>query len=274
MDTQVAHLKIDNIAAEISATLGSGRQIAPFSARAGGLTTAEAYRVAALVARTFKARGETLIGRKIGFTNRTIWPEYNVYAPIWGHVTDRTVHELATTPALPLAGFAEPRIEPEIVFGLSRAPAPDMDETALADCIDWVAHGFEIVQSLFPGWKFTAADTIACNALHGALLIGARQCVQAARCPMAARACRFRHCSRAQWRLGGPRQCRKRARQSLPGPAPSDRGAGGGSGQSPLAAGEIVSTGTLTRALPIAPGETWRTRLDGIALEGIALRFS
>jgi 2-oxo-3-hexenedioate decarboxylase len=42
----------------------------------------------------------------------------------------------------------------------------------------------------------------------------------------------------------------------------------------PLAAGEIVSTGTLTRALPVAPGETWRTRLNGIALDGIELRFS
>jgi len=42
----------------------------------------------------------------------------------------------------------------------------------------------------------------------------------------------------------------------------------------PLKAGEIVSTGTLTRALPVAPGEAWHTRLSGIALDGIALRFA
>jgi 2-oxo-3-hexenedioate decarboxylase len=41
----------------------------------------------------------------------------------------------------------------------------------------------------------------------------------------------------------------------------------------PLAAGEIVSTGTLTRALPVRPGETWTTRLIGIPLEGITLTF-
>jgi 2-oxo-3-hexenedioate decarboxylase len=41
----------------------------------------------------------------------------------------------------------------------------------------------------------------------------------------------------------------------------------------PLAAGEIVTTGTLTRAMPVKPGETWSTALDGIALEGIRLRF-
>ena len=42
----------------------------------------------------------------------------------------------------------------------------------------------------------------------------------------------------------------------------------------PLGAGEIVSTGTLTRAMPVTPGETWTARADGIALEEICLRFS
>jgi 2-oxo-3-hexenedioate decarboxylase len=31
----------------------------------------------------------------------------------------------------------------------------------------------------------------------------------------------------------------------------------------PLAAGEVVTTGTLTRARPVAPGETWSTELMG-----------
>ena len=41
----------------------------------------------------------------------------------------------------------------------------------------------------------------------------------------------------------------------------------------PLAAGEMVATGTLTRALPVKAGETWTTKLTGISLEGISLRF-
>jgi len=40
----------------------------------------------------------------------------------------------------------------------------------------------------------------------------------------------------------------------------------------PLTPGEIVSTGTLTRALPIASGETWSTRLHGIPLQGIEIK--
>ena len=41
----------------------------------------------------------------------------------------------------------------------------------------------------------------------------------------------------------------------------------------PLAAGEIVTTGTLTRAFPVAAGETWTTELTGVPLEGARLRF-
>ena len=37
------------------------------------------------------ARGEIPRGFKIGFTNRNIWPRYNVYAPIWGTVYDTTL---------------------------------------------------------------------------------------------------------------------------------------------------------------------------------------
>src|SRR5215218_2961923 len=136
---------IEDIAGEAFGVLEIGRQIAPFSARQPDFTVAEAYRVTAAVRRLRETRGEKPVGRKIGFTNRTTWPDY---APMWGYVYDRTVHDLADLGGFfSLAGLAEPRIEPEIVFRLAALPAPDMDERALLGCIDSVAHGFEIVQS-------------------------------------------------------------------------------------------------------------------------------
>ena len=41
-----------------------------------------------------------------------------------------------------------------------------MDEAALL--ARRVGHGFEIVQSIFPGWKFSTADTVGAFSLHGA----------------------------------------------------------------------------------------------------------
>ena len=41
----------------------------------------------------------------------------------------------------------------------------------------------------------------------------------------------------------------------------------------PIAPGEIVTTGTLTRAMPIAPGETWSTQLFPPLLPAAHIQF-
>lgn len=268
-----ASVDLSAIAEEIFTTLGTGRQIAPFTSRPSGLTLDDAYRITALLNQKREARGEKRLGRKIGFTNRTIWQQYNVHAPIWGYVYDSTVHNLESITALPIAGLAEPRIEPEIVFGLAAVPSPDMDDTALLSCLDWVAHGFEIVQSPFPDWKFLAADTVAVNALHGASLIGPRHKIGT---------------RGGEWRnmlsdftielcCDGRVVDNGHAANVLDGPLSALRHFVGLLAGDPvnhaLAAGEIVTTGTLTRAMPVQPGEIWSTALSGIALDGVKLRF-
>ncbi len=262
------------IADEVLAAYAAHRPLTPFSSRPGGLTLEDAARVTPRLRAAFEARGETILGRKIGFTNRNIWAQYGVYAPNWGYITSATMHDLATMPALRAPDFAEPRIEPEIMFGLKEAPAPGMDEAALADCIDWLALGYEIVQSPFAGWVFKPADTVAANALHGALLIGERH----AFAPRAADWVRELATFSATLCCNG---------------APVDTGGGACVLDSPLlalrhlasmlatdphnpplAANEIISTGTLTRAMPVNAGETWSTEVTGIALRGTPLRFA
>jgi 2-keto-4-pentenoate hydratase len=66
----------------------------------------------------------------------------------------------------------EPRIEPEIVFHLATAPRPEMSDLDLLACTDWLALGFEIVQSIFPDWAFSVADAVAAEAVHAGLLLG------------------------------------------------------------------------------------------------------
>ena len=41
----------------------------------------------------------------------------------------------------------------------------------------------------------------------------------------------------------------------------------------PIAAGEIVTTGTLTDAQPVAAGDAWATALRGIPIAGISAGF-
>ena len=85
-------------------------------------------------------------GRKLGFTNRTIWPEYGVYTPVWGYTWDHSVHDApAQKYNYSLTQRLEPRIEPEIVFGLRRdLTSDDRSVEAILDAMQWYAHGFEI----------------------------------------------------------------------------------------------------------------------------------
>jgi len=270
-----ALIEVQGVAAEVFGTLDTGRQIEPFSSRISSFNLDDAYRVTAAVRKLREARGELPVGRKIGFTNRTIWAEYNVYEPIWGYVYNRTVHNLSEIgDTFSLEGLAEPRIEPEIIFKLAVAPAPSMDEGALLESIDWVAHGFEIVQSIFPGWQFSAPDTVAAFGLHGALLIGPRHSIATHAEDWSRTLSTFEidlkregtvvdH-GRATNVMGGPLSALRHLIDLLARDQVNP----------PLAAGETVTTGTLTRALPISTGETWTTELTGVALDGICVSFA
>lgn len=234
-----------------------------------------AYRAALAVRALRIARGELPCGFKVGFTNRTIWPRYNVYAPIWGTVWKTTVSSCEGEGSLPLARLCQPRIEPEAVFGFRAAPPAGASLDDLFDALDWVAPGFEIVQSHRPGWKFNAAQSVADGGLHGRLLVGRRV-------PVA-------HLAGS---AGGLHERLARARVTLyrNGRAVED-GAGAQVLDSPLqalahfaaalqacpgapgiAAGDVVTTGTWTDAWPVAAGEDWSARFDSL-LPAIAVRF-
>ena len=133
---------------------------------------AQAFAVADEIRRLRIARGEVPLGYKIGFTNRGIWARYGVFAPIWGPVWNTTVERVDSARTIvSLAPFVAPRLEPEIMFGFAKAPAAGMSLGEVAACIDWVAHGFEIVHTRFSGWRFAAADTVADFALHALPLV-------------------------------------------------------------------------------------------------------
>lgn len=264
---------IRTIADEVGAALTDHHQISTFSSRPSGLTVAEAYRVTPLLRAAFEARGEKITGRKIGFTNREMWKVYGVQSPIWGYVTSRTTHELAHTSIVSIGDFVEPRIEPEIMFGLMAKPLPDMSKSALLDCIEWVSLGYEIVQSIFPNWKFAAADTVAANGIHGALLIGTRHTIASRKAAWARELASFT----VELSCDGKLSQRGGGALVLDSPLLALRHLAELTADDvhnpPLCAGEIISTGTLTLAMPVARGQRWTTTVSGIPLEEITVQF-
>jgi 2-oxo-3-hexenedioate decarboxylase len=262
-----------NLAADLIDVHEHPRLVPPFSARYPGLTADSGYAAARGLHAHRLARGWQPAGRKIGFTNRTIWPRYGVYEPMWGTVYDRTlIHSQNNKATVPLAGLVQPRIEPEICFRLKARPPVTRDPQALLACIEWIAHSVEIVQCHHPEWKVTIADGTTDNGLHGRLVLGTPVAVE---------------------KIAGLAAALPFLKVTLKqGAAVKDQGLGSNVLDSPLLAlsflidllakqpdspplepGEIISTGTLTDAHPVAAGERWSTDFHGFAVRGMEIEF-
>ena len=260
---------------ELIGLAAAPRVVPPFSSRGPGFDAEAGYRVAARLHAWRLGAGATPVGRKLGFTNCTIWARYGVDRPIVGFVYDTTVQHVAGDRAsVPLRGLVQPRMEPEVCFGLGRAPEPRRaaDPPALLECIDWVAHAVEIVHCYHPGWKVQVGDTTAANALHGRLVVGPRLPARSIAgladrlVGLTVDLCRGDTVidrGRGDNVLGSPLLALAHLVAELEGRRDFP----------PLAAGELVTTGTLTDAAPIAPGETWATRFSGIALPGLTIDY-
>jgi 2-oxo-3-hexenedioate decarboxylase len=166
----------------------------------------------------------------------------------------------------------QPRIEPEICFKLRGSPRSASNADLLA-AIEWVGHSVEIVQCDQPGWKTSLEHSISFNGLHGRLILGSRMPIDAlpgleARLPrmemVLSRGDAVVDRGLGEIVLGSPLAALGHLVRLL-STQPAAR---------PLAAGEIISTGTLTDAHPVAPGETWSTEIRGLPLAGMRLTFA
>jgi len=237
----------------------------PASAEAG-FDLPAAYQCALALRQLRVARGEQPRGYKIGFTNRNIWQRYGVYAPIWGTVYDSTLTFCDGNGMVSLAHTCQPRIEPELVFGIKATPAADASLEQLFAALDWLAPGFEVVQSHLPDWKFKAADTVADGGLHARLLIGRRLLIST----LADSAGELNDL------LASAQVSLLKAGQLV------DQGCGANVLNGPLHAlqhfllilracpgapdllpGDVITTGTWTDAWPVQGGERWSAAFSG-----------
>lgn len=234
-----------------------------------------AYATALAVRALRMARGDAPRGFKVGFTNRTIWPRYNVYAPIWGSIWKTTVAECDGSGSLSLAHLCQPRIEPEAVFGFKAVPPPDADLDGLFGALAWVAPGFEIVQSHLPDWKFTAPQTVADAGLHGRLLIGRRRPV-AELAGDADELHRILASARVRLHRNGELVEEGVGAHVLDSPVHALRHflteLRACTGAPDLAAGDVVTTGTWTDAWPVRAAERWLASFD-TALPSLEVSF-
>jgi 2-oxo-3-hexenedioate decarboxylase len=263
------------LAEEIAAAYAQPHSIAAPSSRDPSFSVADAYAVERALAERRRASGHTTVGRKVGFANKAMWRVLKLDTLVWAHMYDDTVQYAPTGAAnVSIARMYSPKIEPEIVFKLKRPiAAGGAEPAAVLDAVEWMALGFEIIDCVFPDWKFQPADFVAAYGLHAALIVGAPQTIDTAAIPtLVDELPRFK----VRLTKNGELVEEGSGKNSLRSPAlclaELAAGIARQPGAPPLAAGELISSGTLTTSQPIAAGETWSAQVEGIELAPITLR--
>ncbi len=241
-----------------------------------GFDLRAAYQSALAVRALRMARGELPRGYKIGFTNPGIWSRYNVFAPIWGSVWNTTLGFCEILGSVPLAGTCQPRIEPEVVFAMKSTPASNASFDDLFDAIDWVAPGFEIVQSHLGDWKFAAPDAVADGGLHARLLVG-RTVPAGAIATSAGQLDALLATARVSLLNGDEVVEQGQGSNVLGGPLRALHAFLAElrqcAGAPDLMPGDVVTTGTWTDAWPVRRGERWSAQFSA-PLSNLQVEFS
>ncbi len=120
------------------------------------------------------ARGEKIVGRKIGLTSKAIQEQLGVNEPDYGTLWDTTFYQAQDGAVeIPARDFVQPRIEGEIAFLIGRPlREPNLTLEQVLAATDACALGVEIVASRIADWRIKLVDTIADNASYGGFTLG------------------------------------------------------------------------------------------------------
>ncbi|MCV6589830.1 MAG: hypothetical protein OIF57_12495 [Marinobacterium sp.] len=272
MNQGISPLDIQAIVREIAVANQENSLIEPFSNRWPGLDTKQAYYMGRLLHERKISRKAISAGRKIGFTNADMWALYGVNKPVWSWMYDHSIRHLpASQGRCCIEKLVQPKLEPELVVHFHQAPPCGGTLADILACIDWIALGYEIVQCHYPGWKFKGVDTIIDGGLHAELLVGEPLDIrEVTGCWLSCLAefdvylyrdgeLHDQGCGANV--LGSP----LKAIAHLMSVIAADPA------MEPLRAGELVTTGTLTKAWDITPGEHWRVEVRGLELPPLQL---
>ena len=141
------------------------KQIEPITNRCK-ISIDEAYQVQKEVIRVKERRGEKIIGKKIGLTNKVIQQAFGVNEPDYGYITNK----MLVSSEVKVDELIQPRIEAEIAFFLTE----DLNDANRAKILKSVfaIPALEIVDSRIKDWKVKIQDTIADNASIARVVLG------------------------------------------------------------------------------------------------------
>ncbi|WP_031319530.1 2-oxopent-4-enoate hydratase [Pseudomonas fluorescens] len=248
---------------QLFTALNQSAPISPLTEDCPGLTIEQAYRIQQHLIDLRLARGERIIGKKIGVTSQPVMDMLGVNQPDFGQLTDAMVVEQGTSVAM--GTLIQPKAEGEIAFILKHDLAgPGVTVADVLRATEGVMACFEIVDSRIRDWKIKIQDTVADNASCGVIVLGDRL-VDPRKLDLYTTGMvlekngRVVGCGAGAASMGSPVIAVAWLANTL-----------GRLGMS-LKAGEVILSGALSAMVPVIAGDNLRVSIAGIG--GCSVRF-
>jgi 2-keto-4-pentenoate hydratase len=211
-----------------------------------GMTAEQAYVLQGEVARLREARGERMIGYKVGCTSRAVQDQLGIREPIFARVFDSGRFPSASR--IDHARFVALAIEGELAIRLSRdLPRDPLSDEEYDEAVGSVFPVIELHHYVLPADGQSVAALITSGGMHAGLVVPAREMTCSGRVPLVmgldvAIDDRLAGRTGEPWTMGGPAATLRWLAARL---------AGWGL---PLRRGQVILTGSPLPLFPVGPG--------------------
>lgn len=158
------------LADELERAEVDARPVQPLSERFPDLTEHDAYAIQDLTLRRRLAAGETVSGHKIGLTSEAMRRQLGVADPDYGYVLSSQV--LRSGDRLAASGLIAPMIEAELAVELSHDLDAPVGVADVAAATSAVHASLEVIDSRVRDWRIRLVDTVADNASCARVVLG------------------------------------------------------------------------------------------------------
>ena len=163
-------IDLDKLAEVIDDATRNATLIPKLSTR-GEISLAEAYEIQARQVGLRLARGDRMLGIKMGMTSPVLRAQFDLDDAVWGRLTQEMRVEDGGT--LKLIPQLVPRVEAELVFLLKKPLSGPVSPAEAMAAVEAVAPAIEIIGTRYDDPAFSLVDAIADNVSTFGVAIGA-----------------------------------------------------------------------------------------------------
>ena len=163
--------QIKQLGDELYEALIAGKTVSPLTSRGFEISIEDAYHIQQRMLARRIAKGEKVVGKKIGVTSKAVMNMLGVGQPDFGYLLDGMVYNEGES--IPMDTLIQPKAEGEIAFLLNKdLKGPGLTAADILAATEGVMACFEIVDSRIQDWKIKIQDTVADNASCGVFVLG------------------------------------------------------------------------------------------------------